>query len=39
MLRITLTSVVAALALVFALGPFAEAEQPPQPPQPPPTWK
>src|SRR2546428_12723665 len=39
MLRITLTSVVAALALVFALGPFAEAQQPPQPPQPPPTWK
>src|SRR5437867_735540 len=36
MLRITLTSVVAALALMFALGPFAEAQQPPQPP---PTWK
>src|SRR6266849_6557264 len=36
MLRIILTSVVVALALVFALGPFAEAQQPPQPP---PTWK
>ena len=36
MLRIILTSVVVALVLVFALGPFAEAQQPPQPP---PTWK
>src|SRR5881409_4334823 len=36
MLRITLTSLVVALALVFALGPFVEAQQPPQPP---PTWK
>ena len=34
--RITLTSVVVALALVLALGPLAAAQQPPQPP---PTWK
>jgi len=36
MLRITLTSVVAAVALVLALGPLAEAQQPPQPP---PAWQ
>src|SRR5207245_2279813 len=36
MLRITLTSLVVAVALVLAFGPLVQAQQPPQPP---PTWK
>jgi len=36
MLRITLTLLVVAVALVLAFGPLVQAQQPPQPP---PTWK
>ena len=32
MLRITLTSLVVAVALVLAFGPLVQAQQPPQPP-------